>query len=372
MKRNLEIDRLRAVAILMTIVCHIPAPFNLPKDKLDLFNLSVGVDIFFVISGYLMTMHLYPKIVDIHSGQNQPFKFVKLLKSFYTRRAFRLFPQAWLWLGVILIGSFAWPEVFAAPNLVIRNVFSALGFVENVAAQFDYLYHPMIHVYWSLSLEEQFYLFLPLLLFFFKRKGTIIFTVLYLTSRFVLNPDPQSDWMFRLDALLFGVMLGFLFQTDYKNEFEPKFLRNKPIIALALSIVLTISLTVIPGTVWQSSLFFILQGILAAGVVFFALYGKGYSFPLPFGIRGVLDWFGTRSYALYLIHVPVFYVVWRLMPNIPFAESQPKSMFIFCSLVTMCLLAEISYRLIETPFRNKGKPITQNKQNLQGNYSISS
>lgn len=278
---------------------------------------------------------------------------VYLLKDFYLKRAYRLFPQSWFWLGVILVGAILWPQVFADYSIVIPQVFSAISFLGNFSAIYSE-YHPMLHVFWSLSLEEQFYFIFPIALFLFRKKGVIALSIIYLISRTFIIPDPNTAWPFRLDAILSGVLLAFFYQSKLKEILEPTFLKNK-VVALAVSILLLLVLVIVPGALWKSPVFFLIQGLFSVAVLFPAIYGKGYSFPLPSHIVRVMDWLGTRSYALYLIHTPAFYIVWRLMPKIPYTSNYPTIIFITCSLLMMSILAELSYRFIEQPLRIKGR-----------------
>ncbi|MBB6670632.1 acyltransferase family protein [Cohnella nanjingensis] len=357
-QRNLEIDRLRAFAIIMTVLVHIPGPFAIPKGILNTFHLPIGVDLFFAISGYLMTTIL---LRDMESNKS----FGTMIKKFYIRRATRILPQAWFWLTVILIGSFTWTQVFSNSDIVIPQYFAAMGFIQNFAVG-ETPYHPLLHVFWSLSLEEQFYLIFPIILFFLRKKGVVIFGIAYLELMIIIQPAPNGFWPYRLDGMLCGALLAILYNSKWKERIEPKFLLNRPMLASIVSIISIVALLIIPGEIWMTSLFFPSQGIFAAIVLYFAIFNKGYSFPTPWGVKQILDWIGTRSYVLYLNHSVAYFIVWRLMPHIPFSNKYTTFVFLVASFFAMCLSAELTYRLIETPLRKLGRriPIKETKGHL--------
>ena len=160
-----EIDGLRALAVLPVILFH--AGYN------NFEGGYVGVDIFFVISGYLISSII---IYEVELG-----KFS--LKNFYERRARRILPALF---SVILISApFAWFILLPADLELFNNsAFSALTFWSNYIFYFEIDYFetssrlkPLLHT-WSLSIEEQFYIIFPILLLFFfkfKKKYFIIF-----------------------------------------------------------------------------------------------------------------------------------------------------------------------------------------------------
>jgi peptidoglycan/LPS O-acetylase OafA/YrhL len=157
-----DIDSLRGLAVLSVILYHF-APGRMPGGFL-------GVDIFFVISGYLIT-------TIILKEDTNNFSF----KDFYSRRIKRLFPT----LIVVLIASslsalFFLPEIYFiefAKHLSASSIFILNFILIGESGYFDTssIFKPLLHI-WSLCIEEQFYIVLPLLIFFFKKnKNNLLF-----------------------------------------------------------------------------------------------------------------------------------------------------------------------------------------------------
>ena len=151
-----EIDGLRAIAVLSVIVYHAQFVFS---DQLFLNGGYVGVDIFFVISGYLITSLI---LKEINTNSNFSFRY------FYERRARRLLPI----LFVIILASFPLAWKYLTPINFVQfseSVLFSLGFNSNHYFHFSGLEYgnensllkPFLHT-WSLSVEEQFYIIFPI------------------------------------------------------------------------------------------------------------------------------------------------------------------------------------------------------------------
>ena len=156
-----EIDGLRAVAVISVIFYH--AQINI--QGFDLFKTGfIGVDIFFVISGYLITLIILKELIITNS-----FSF----KNFYIRRIKRILPA----LLLVILVSLPLSWIYLLPNDFIdflKSVLYSLGFSSNFFFHYsgqEYgadsgLLKPLLHT-WSLSVEEQFYILFPFLFFLF-------------------------------------------------------------------------------------------------------------------------------------------------------------------------------------------------------------
>jgi peptidoglycan/LPS O-acetylase OafA/YrhL len=157
-KYRKDIDGLRALAIFSVIIFH-ASPLNLPGGY-------VGVDIFFVISGFLITS------IIKHAIENDTFS----LRNFYLRRVRRLFPALCLVLASCI--GFGWLVLFPHEFTELgKHVAGGVGFISNFVLYSEAGYFdtqsdlkPLLHL-WSLGIEEQFYIFFPLLLLCLSKMG---------------------------------------------------------------------------------------------------------------------------------------------------------------------------------------------------------
>jgi peptidoglycan/LPS O-acetylase OafA/YrhL len=217
--RNIpSLDGMRAISILLVIVAHSSQNFSrwikIPLGTYLLFA-HTGVSVFFVISGFLITSLL---LKELHATGSIG------LKRFYLRRAFRIFPAFYFYLGIIFL--FALAGVFHTP--LVAFFFAAI-YTSN------YYFGPgggfvgLQHI-WSLSVEEQFYLLWPAaLLLLGKRRAIYLAGFLILISPwsrlvtyFVLAPEHRAlvDRMFHssIDTIMFGCLLALLWQNDRFNR----------------------------------------------------------------------------------------------------------------------------------------------------------
>ncbi|QZY52155.1 acyltransferase family protein [Leucobacter tenebrionis] len=346
-----DIQGLRTIAVLAVLIYHL-APTALPGG-------FVGVDIFFVISGFLITGLLLREIESTGTIS---------LRSFYARRAKRLFPAAALVLaatvGLTLLflpeprwGSIGW------------DVIASAFFVENwrlAAVSVDYLSQdaapsPLQH-FWSLGVEEQFYFVWPFLLiaigFFFTRgrhrgsgissrrfRPTVICVLSTVTAvSFALSivmtaasPDsayfvtPTRVWELALGALL-AASIGY---TEKLSDSLLAFLGWAGIAGIAASLMLIGATVPYPGS----------AALLPAAAT--ALVIAGGARPSRFGPAGVLGvrpalFVGNISYSLYLWHWPVIVVATAMVERIS------VSLALLLAALSM-ILAWGCYRFVEKP-----------------------
>ncbi|HCP2967943.1 TPA: acyltransferase, partial [Escherichia coli] len=171
-----EIDGLRAIAVLLVVIYH-AFPSLIPGG-------FIGVDIFFVISGFLITSILKAEI------SNSKYS----IKEFYRRRIDRLFPA--LLLVMFSVYIFGWFTLFSDEFMQLgKQLAGGAGFIANIVLYSETGYFnatsatkPFLHL-WSLGIEEQFYLLFPVILYFsYKRKLNLVLVVCFLAIiSFVLN-----------------------------------------------------------------------------------------------------------------------------------------------------------------------------------------
>ena len=212
LKYRPEIDGLRAIAVLPVIFYH--AGFEVFKGG------YVGVDVFFVISGFLITT------IIIQDLENNQFKFIK----FYERRARRILPALiFMTLVSLIIGYFVLTPYYYKD--LFQTALSSSIFLSNFLLYLKSGYFsaiselkPLLHT-WSLSVEEQFYILFPLLLFFSKKKLLyliLLFILSVVFAEIILNYDKDANFYLlpsRAFELLAGSIASFFV---YNKKFKLK------------------------------------------------------------------------------------------------------------------------------------------------------
>lgn len=220
--RNGVIDFLRGIAILLVLISHVflvGASFN--KSSLFLKTIylysqngGIGVDLFFVLSGFLISGLIFGEYC-----QHKEFRPVRFL----IRRGFKIYP---LYYIVILIGLLL-PGLFLNRSFYSKDLYSELLFVVNYVNSGD---PPLGHL-WSLAVEEQFYFFLSIFLFilikFYKLSLTIFLNtyIIFFVTGFVCRAinfyEYNGSWWKvvplsheRFDSLFFGVLLSYIFRFE--------------------------------------------------------------------------------------------------------------------------------------------------------------
>jgi len=343
MKYRPEIDGLRALAVLPVMIFH--AGFS------GLSGGFIGVDIFFVISGYLITSIIFKEI------ESSQFSFI----NFYERRARRILPA----LYFVLISCLPLAWFFLIPQDYVdfsKSLMGVVGFISNIVfwLQFDYFsasaeYLPLLHT-WSLAIEEQYYFFFPILLILLYRKSTkaiwiglaCILLLSLLASYFGSIHKPSASYYLlptRLWELLIGSLIALFIR--YKAPMIEAYSSNTKNILSLLGLGLIIfSLFAIDKSMRFPGLLALLPTLGAGLIILFARQG---TYAYNFLSRPILVSIGLISYSAYLWHQPIYAFIRHqsLIPNNAFTMS--------FGFFTSLILAFISWKYIEAPFRNKSK-----------------
>lgn len=369
-KKNLEIEYLRAVAIGMTLLCHLPS--LLPQyDSLfsSIFNVFMpwtGVDLFFCISGYVVCR----AYLNVFDEQREQGRFWVAAKAFWVRRIYRLLPTAWLWVLIPLLLSIVFNSsgVFGSWYANLRSITAVVTFSGNIANQFGAILGPN-SVYWSLALEEQFYFIFPLFLLFVpstKWRVVALFSLIALQFGFDRNMLGDASAAFassiRLDAMMWGVLICIFSRSEVYRQFEPTLLRGNPLPALAVTLLLIYLLGAIAGQMVALPAAVGLIAIVSAILVFLASFNAGYIYCPPW-LSGVLQWLGARSYGIYVIHFPAYRIsheIWsrHAAANGVSVDTAYTLQLIATAFFLIAILSEANYRLIEVPLRRKGALIS--------------
>jgi peptidoglycan/LPS O-acetylase OafA/YrhL len=215
-------------------------------------------------------------------------------------------------------------------------------------------------VYWSLALEEQFYLVLPLALFLIPRKWIVPVLLLLVVCQFFI-PRPQAPlnafWYWRTDALMLGGLIA-IWRANFASWLvEPHFLENRIVRYMTLAL-LFILLATLPRT--NLPIATGLVAVVSATLVLIASFDNDYMMKPGFGMA-LMTWIGTRSYAIYLIHVPAFAVtrlIWSHAKGPAFRLNSFYAVpFLLSALLIIAVLAEFNFRCVEQPLRRRGKQI---------------
>lgn len=355
--RNLEIECLRAIAILFTLFHHIPVYlFIQPTQYLvkiySHFTFWGGVDLFFVISGFVI-MKSFSRQLKVTNSL-----YGKSTKIFWIKRCFRILPPAWFWLIVYLLATH-YTNYTGAFGSLHQNIEDAVAAV----LQYANIYEVSSKssgpngIYWSLSLEEQFYIMLPIVIYVF-RKYLVWFLVLAATVQaFSSRPEWSFGWALRTDGLIWGVLLAIWSEKLSYKKFEPKFLKNNLILRFVVIGTCILGMAYFPAKPNGVELGTGLVAIISALLVFLASYDGGYLFESSV-LKKVLVWFGTRSYSLYLIHIIAYRFSYEILhqftPTGYHFSINDSYWLLLIAIPLLLIVSEISFRLLEKPSRNVG------------------
>lgn len=364
-RRILDIELLRGIAVLGVLVHHLqtmPFPGGLPGFESSTAHGQFwwGVDLFFVISGFVIARGLIPLL----RGCQTPQAFWQETRDFWIRRAFRLLPSAWLWLLLMLSGALFFNHSGAFGTVQANLQATLAGFLQfanlRFAESFMRFEYGASFVYWSLSLEEQFYLLLPLLILVCRKR--LVWVLLALIAVQLFTWRSALLMSIRTDALALGVLLAMWSSRPSYLAWEPRLLRRRwsdPLILIGLGAALSV-LASAPFNLANYRIGAI--AMLCAVLVWIASYDRDYL--LPKGKhKQILVWLGARSYGIYLIHIPAFFVVregwFRFAPAGSQDVAMQPALALFCAMTLIVLLSELNYRFIELPMRNRGAHLVQ-------------
>ncbi|KEY88675.1 hypothetical protein PC358_05955 [Pseudomonas capeferrum] len=332
-----DIDGLRALAVLAVTIFH----FN----KQWLPGGFVGVDVFFVISGYLITGIIYGKGSDFSFG------------DFYGRRVRRILPAATFVTIVTLIAG----SLLLLPADVKALSQSAIGATLSAANIYFWLFLdtgyfaassdtvPLLHM-WSLGVEEQFYMIWPALMIIAMKlggkrllvaTGVVLAIASFAVSEYFIARDPSFAYYMlpsRAGELLVGALL-FLWQD------------SRRIPASAANIAGAVGLAMVAGAVVlldeKNGFPGIRSVIPSVGAALLILAGTNQASPLSKILgNSAARYIGLRSFSLYLWH-------WPVLAFYRYAYGEPTLAGGLACAALMVLLTLISYHLIETPFRSR-------------------
>lgn len=346
------LDGIRAIAVIMVLAYHL---------KLALFKSGfLGVTVFFVLSGYLITGILISEVEEEGTID---------LKNFWLRRIRRLVPAVMSMAVVIIFVSAVVNRIiftkgckdFLASVLGFNNwwqIFNKVSYFEAAGVP-----SPFTHC-WSLAIETQFYLIYPLILLgiykLVKSRGegrakrgllfagvTLLLALISVILMIVLF-DPQQDASrvyYGTDTRAFSLLFGALLAILWEYRMVPRRLSASVNMVLgsvsfAVLLVMTIAINGSSNFWYRGGQFL---GTILTVLMVYAVSGRK-TWLSRFLSNPVLKWIGDRSYSIYLWHYPIILLI---------SKGIKASWWItLIEIVLSVVLAELSYRFIETPIRH--------------------
>jgi peptidoglycan/LPS O-acetylase OafA/YrhL len=335
-----EIDGLRALAVIPVIFFH--AGFKMFSGGF------VGVDVFFVISGYLITS------IILHDQQRDKFSLLR----FYERRARRILPALFLVIAVTCTFAYAWMlpdelksfgQSILATTLFSNNILLA---ITNNYWSLSSEFKPLLHT-WSLGVEEQYYVLFPLLMIlgwkFFRKHVAVVLGVAALLSFAAANwglfkkPEytfyllPTRAWEILVGALAAFYMIGK--KSDNSNRLCSELLGGTGFCLIVAAVFL------IRSGQPSHATFYLTAPVL--GAVLIIIFSSENTV-----VGKILGWrpmvgVGLISYSCYLWHQPLFALA-RV-----YSKDPPGIVTYAILLVLTFVLAYITWRFVETPCRNR-------------------
>lgn len=340
MQHKLYIDGIRGIAVLAVIFFH--ANYSLFKGGF------LGVDIFFVLSGFLIIASISNNI------DREKFSFLK----YYKKRFLRIIPAAIVTLLIVL--AFGLLVLFPEELISLcKNIYYVLTIKSNILAarSIDYFgigvkFNPLVH-YWSLSIELQFYIFFPLLIYLFLKYEhekillfllilTLLVSITYATFNDTLSSNEKYFstytrlWEFALGSITFLVWKQYNDFIDRKSKYI-KYLPFIGIFLIGTSLMVFDKTYNVPGV----STF-----IPAFGVSLILLFSNDHTCVGKFLAFYPLRKLGVISYSLYLVHQPIF-AFYRIIRDRDFYFYESSLLIIITFMIGYLL-----WKFVEKPFQD--------------------
>lgn len=339
------IDGIRAVSILLVLFSHAGLQNIIPGN--------LGVLIFFVISGFLITRLMIVE-VETHGTLS--------LKAFYLRRIFRLMPAMVVYLAVF---STACVYLFGAEITTTHILSGVFYFANYYQVYVGYPDYSPVPILWSLSVEEHYYIVFPFIMLLFRKnpqrmiKWLLAAVVAVLAWRFYVYAKCESDtsWPYCglptdmrfhttttiVDCIFYGSLLALVLHYAKEGAFR---ILLSPAALLGAGLMLLLTL-IIRDPFFRETIRFTLQSLCIAVLIMNVLYS---SFSLPRAIlcNPALIYIGKLSYSLYLLHFGVLNIMFGFQQQGLLPQGHPPALTAGY-LAASFACAALSYHYIEQP-----------------------
>jgi len=297
---------------------------------------QTGVDLFFVLSGFLITRILL-------GTKSEPRYFEK----FYVRRSLRILPLYYVFLLLFL---YVQPRLVGSKPPDLSSCWWWLVYLQNIPLSFGIAATGPIH-YWSLAIEEHFYLFWPLLVFLISRRALAAVCIALIPASIVLRAvllrhgvDVYFFTLTRLDAISLGSLLAVIepVLTERPVDHHRWFLRCLAAIFLLLVPVYLVFSN--SNAFWLQAIKYTIFGLFFFFLLGFLITNQEDTAYSRFLSSAPMRFVGRISYGLYVYHGLCFFWVWRLFPNHGLLLLLPVA---FGLVITV---SYVSFRYMESPF----------------------
>ena len=369
------LDNLRAFAIIMVFFFHYQRWFEHPAWMPTALNFGwTGVDLFFVLSGFLISSQLFAQIKKDGNFS---------MRDFYIKRIFRILPIYYFVLAIY----FLFP--FFSSTQSLPPLWKFLTFTQNFGA--DFQYHRSFGVVWSLCVEEHFYLLMPVILLLFLKTGlfkkgylllVILFAVGFLIRLYCWydvylhqtnGVENRMLWVQtiyyptynRLDGLLAGVSIAAMY-----NYLPAIFNR----LSNYANLLIAIGLIILTGTYFlcgnnmdfvRSIFSFPLVSIGFGCTVLGAIMPNSFLYKWK---SAILTKIAQLSYALYLVHMAVILSAQTVLSNLGIAKD--SSWMLLLTIILCVAIALLLHHAIEKPFMKMRERFLNPAETLQGKMKV--
>jgi peptidoglycan/LPS O-acetylase OafA/YrhL len=365
------LDAFRGIAILMVVAYHC-------FDYVGAVKFGwLGVDLFFVLSGFLIT----DLILTVKKHPN-------FLKTFYIRRALRILPLYYLSVFTFLIiGSFLFHEQGTGSTfgyyfknqtwfwLYIQN----WQFVLYGKPPMPYLSH-----FWSLAVEEQYYILWPIIILFIRRMRTLktlifslIILAVFIRCAIYFRENTWVEQYYentiaRMDSLLIGSLLAVRKKENKRLSFPSLML-----IAISTLVLISVSL-ILEGNIYQDSLInatigYTIYDLMFAGIIYIFLNCNHSIIKVISDIK-ILNYLGKISYGVYVFHLPAYLILSTKLSHIAYQiisnNYYTKIYISVFSIGITITISIISFYLIETPILRLKKKFKYEKLDKLLSYQL--
>ncbi len=321
-------------------------------------NGHLGVLLFFVLSGFLITYFL---IVELQENNHIDFKI------FYIKRILRIWPIYYI---MILFSIFILPKLLTfigvlSPSYSFETIKYYLLFLPNFAKSFHYSIPGAVHL-WSVGVEEQFYLIWPILIILFKNRLLILFTTIFLI--FSLVPM-VVDFLYIRSDLLQQFKEEKLFISSFLSSFKINsmalggcfayiYIKHKKLLNFLNYRIVELSLIIFTSSLWIMGFHFKIfsdeiYSLLFALIIFSVVTNNN---PIIKFENRLFNFLGKISYGLYVYHWVILILIIQLIKllGVNFYESHilVNSLIYFLGITLTVFISYISYKYIEEPIVN--------------------